>query len=285
MTCGRPSTVTSESCLGIVLSYYRTMSQEYLLAVHFGLTHPRYNIWGRYGRRLLLECLTYCPLALPTFPSHTKIEEYKKAINDKYPALDNLYCVMDGLKLYVQCSGDPVVQERYYNGWTSGHYVNSLFVFAPDGTIIMCVVNCPGTKHDSEMAMLGEPSIYDKLDKCFAETAGKCSADSAFAGLRRESIVKSIPKDRIPMEALSMTHRDYLRQNLSVRQAAEWGMHAFQGSFPRLKMVLRWELNQERHVLMWLAVLLYNYRANTVGLTQIRTVYMPSLGRMNDFVA
>jgi hypothetical protein len=46
-------------------------------------------------------------------------------------------------------------------------------------------------------------------------------------------------------------------------------------------MTLRWEMNGERHVLLWLAVLLYNYRANTVGLNQIRAVYMPSFEAEN----
>jgi hypothetical protein len=281
---GRPRSLSSEACLGLTLSYFRTMSQEYLLAVYFGVTHGRYNIWGRYGRRLLSECLSSCPTAVPSFPSHAKIEVYKQAISEKYPQLVDLYCVMDGMKLNVQCPGDALLQERFYNGWKCGHFVNQLFVFAPDGTIIMAVVDAPGTKHDSEMAMLGDPSVYDQLDRCYDETGGKCSADSAFATRGRESIVKSMPKDQIPINATSTAHRDYLRQNLSLRQAAEWGMRAYQGSFPRLKMTMKWEYKGERHISLWLSVLLYNYRANNVGLNQIRTVYMPQLAVVPDLM-
>jgi hypothetical protein len=260
------------------------MSQEYLLAVHFGITHARYNLWCRFGRRVLTECLQELPLAVPTFPSPEKIKEYNAAILVKHLAILNIYCVMDGLKLSVQRPGDMMTQEQYFNGWTHGPYVNSLFVFAPDGTIIMAVIDCPGTKHDSEMAMLGSPSFYEQLDLCYDRVGGKCSADAAFASRGRDSIVKSLPKDTIATMATSKKHREYLRQNLSLRQAAEWGMRAYQGSFPRLKMTLRWELNGERHVLLWLAVLLYNYRANTDGLNQIRSVYMASLAAENPIV-
>jgi len=42
------------------------------------------------------------------------------------------------------------------------HYVTNLLVFAPDGTIIGdCVLNCPGSMHDSELAYFG--GVYDRL--------------------------------------------------------------------------------------------------------------------------
>jgi hypothetical protein len=241
------------------------MAQEYMLAVHFGMTHGRYNMWCRFGRRVLVKALEKDPLAAPTFPSVAKRQEYNDAITAKYPSLKDIYCMMDGLKIRIQRPGDACTQERYYNGWKSSHFINCLFVFAPDGTIIVAVVDCVGTKHDSEMAMLGSPSVYEVLDRTYEESGGKCSADSAFATAGRFSIVKSVARDNIPMVATSHQERVYLRENLSLRQAAEWGMHAYQGSFPRLKMTLRFEEERgERHVLLWLAVLLYNYRANTV---------------------
>jgi hypothetical protein len=49
-------------------------------------------------------------------------------------------------------------------------------------------------------------------------------------------------------------------------------------------MKLRWEYKGERHITLWLAVLLYNYRANTVGFNQIRSVYMNSLTDIPDFM-
>ena len=52
-------------------------------------------------------------------------------------------------------------ENRYYNGWKGSTFVNSVFVFAPDGCIQICTLNAPGTFHDSTMAEYG---IYEKME-------------------------------------------------------------------------------------------------------------------------
>ena len=51
-------------------------------------------------------------------------------------------------------------------------------------------------------------------------------------------------------------------------------MRAFQASFPRLKDRLIYEERGERRLILELALLLFNYRTNKVGLNQIRNTYM-----------
>jgi hypothetical protein len=62
-----------------------------------------------------------------------------------------------------------------------------------------------------------------------------------------------------------------------MRQAAEWGMRAIQSSFPRLKDMLVYEDTGERRILMKMVCLLYNLRARTVGINQIKNVFMTHL--------
>ena len=62
-----------------------------------------------------------------------------------------------------------------------------------------------------------------------------------------------------------------------MRQSAEWGMRCLQGSFPRLKERFIYEERGERALMLRLVVLIYNYRVNTVGINQIRNIYMPWL--------
>ena len=62
-----------------------------------------------------------------------------------------------------------------------------------------------------------------------------------------------------------------------MRQSAEWGMRCLQGSFPRLKERFIYEERCERALMLRLVVLIYNYSVNTVGINQIRNVYMPWL--------
>lgn len=68
-----------------------------------------------------------------------------------------------------------------------------------------------------------------------------------------------------------------LRNATSIRQAAEWGMRAFQGSFPRVKDRFKYEMNGERKVMLWEAMLLFNFRTRLVGLNKIKSTYMPHL--------
>ena len=81
------------------------------------------------------------------------------------------------------------MQERFYNGWTHNHYVTSVFVFCPNGIILIAFFNVPGAVHDSQIAHWGK--IYDKLDEVYKATCGKCTVDSAFAKVNRPFLIKS----------------------------------------------------------------------------------------------
>ena len=63
-----------------------------------------------------------------------------------------MYCFADGLKLPFEACAALLKQGMYYNGWTHGHYITNVFVFAADGTCIDCVLNVPGSVHDSQVA-------------------------------------------------------------------------------------------------------------------------------------
>ena len=98
--------------------------------------------------------------------------------------------------------------------------------------------------------------------------------DSAFCKARFEYIIKSSqdPPDHLGLEACQVN-----AQATSCRQCAEWGMRAFQGSFPRIKDRFVYEERGERRLILKFITLLYNYRARKVGLNQILNTYMPHL--------
>ena len=84
-------------------------------------------------------------------PDAAKIALFKEAITAKHSLLVDCYCMVDGLKLYLQQAGDSVIQSCFYNGWKHDHFVTNIFVFAPNGSIIACTLNAPGTWHDSTL--------------------------------------------------------------------------------------------------------------------------------------
>ena len=44
--------------------------------------------------------------------------------------LKDVFCVADGLKLYLEQSGSYFVQNMFYIGWTQDHYVTDVLLFA-----------------------------------------------------------------------------------------------------------------------------------------------------------
>lgn len=66
----------------------------------------------------------------------------------------------------------------FYNGWKSGHHVNPMLVFALDGQIQICTLNCHGCWHDSNKVDYG--ILCDKLEEIFEVFTSKIVVDSAF---------------------------------------------------------------------------------------------------------
>ena len=195
-----------------------------------------------------------------------------------FPLLSNVWSTMDGLTLYLQQLGNTEIQACFYNGWTHGHYVTSVFVFCPDGTIPIAFFNVPGSVHDSQVAHWGR--VYDKLEAVYDETGGKCTVDSAFGKVNRPFLIKSSQDclvSTMPTREEQRLDLQRKRQATSMRQAAEWGMRAIQSSFPRLKDTFVYEDTGERRILMKMLCLLYNLRARTVGINQIKNVFMKQL--------
>jgi hypothetical protein len=255
-----------------------------VLQMIFGMTATPLSMYLRFGRRILIKVLQNHPYARIQIPTDEQIGFYKRRIQERHPALQDVWCTMDGLKLKLQQSGNQVIQNNYYNGWTHDHYVSNVFVFCPDGTIPICYYNVPGSLHDSNIATIGK--IYDKLESVYRRNGGKCTADSAFASKNVPYIIKSAQYvDLEDDDGIALRNR--IRVNTeatSMRQSAEWGMRALKASFPRLKDRFVYEEYGERKVILKMMLLLYNLRARKVGINQIKNVYMDNLERnANDY--
>ena len=169
---GRQRMLDCAACLGLALMWTRTRGSEWILSSQFGLTGTPISVWVRFTMRLLVSVLYKNEIAAVRMPSLEEIEEFKHAVHYRHSLLEDVYCVADGLKLYLQQAGDAVIQSRFYNGWTHDHYIGNIFVFAPNGTVIAAVLNAPGSMHDSCIADFG--FLYDKLQViliCVVESA------------------------------------------------------------------------------------------------------------------
>ena len=271
---GRRCLLDAEGCLGLVLCWSHTRGAEWSLVVAFGLTGTRVLVYLQLGMRILVTILKADPKSEVRMPDAAEIAMFKEAIVAKHSLLVDCYCMVDGFKLYLQQSGDSVIQSCFYNGWKHNHFVTNIFAFAPNGSIIAYTLNGPGTWHDSTLAHWG--SSYSKLQKCWEEHHGKVLMDSAFASNMYEFIIQS--SQNIPVtegrQAMLLG-----QQATSCRQSAEWGMRGLQGSFPRLKDRIIYEENGEQAIILRFITLLYNYKVQNVGINQILSHYMPSLSK------
>jgi DDE superfamily endonuclease len=220
------------------------------------------------------------PLSAIRVPDMDQIKLFTEIVQRRHYVLDDIWCTMDGLKLYLQCSGNLRTQNNYYNGWTHDHYVTSVFVFCPDGTICMCCYNCPGSIHDSKIAELG--NIYKKLERVYQTTGARCAANSAFAAKRYPFLEKSAKTFNIDVNNVDEIDEvriamEINKQATSMSQSAEWSMRALKASFSRLHDRLRYEVKEERKIILKMFILLYNLCARTVGINQIKNVYLENL--------
>lgn len=278
---GRPRKIDAKACLGLQLAWFRFRGPEFTLQGWFGLTGTPANVWLKFGRRVSLHMLWKNELARVRMPSDEKVAELQAIVKAKHSALENVFCIADGLKLHFE-SADGILDEQNMccNGWQCSHYITNLFVFSIDGRIIDAVVNAPGSIHDSTLAEWGD--VCDKLERIHERTGGVCCLDSAFAASNAPYLLKSAQDWNGGKDADDVI---VLRQATSLRQAAEWGMHAIQGSFPRLKDTIRYEDDaKERKIYLLLVCFLYNLRLELVGLNQIRNVYVPEWSKDFEFV-
>ncbi len=231
----------------------------------------------RFGKRIIIEVLKNDDFAKISLPSAEKVGEYCAAVKQRHPDLDNVWATMDGIKLTIQVAPSDDVQRIFYNGWTHGHYVSAILVFAPDGTIPICMYNVPGCVHDSEIAVWG--GVYDKLKLIYKTTGGKCTGDSAFNGkMNAACLLKSSQDDLVAANGTQQQMSLEIWQKracTSMRQSA----------VPRLNDSIKYEESGERKIDMKMMVLLFNLWSRLVGINQIRNVYMPYLDRTANYIA
>jgi hypothetical protein len=155
-----------------VLVWTQTRGLLNVLQLVFGLTYTNLPMYLRFDVRLFVKTFRDDPLARVSIPSAEEIESFKEAFAAQHPLLTDCWVIMDGLKFFLQQSGNAIIQERYYNGWMHNHYVTSVFSFCPDGTIPIAFFIIRGSVHDSQVAECG--NIYGKLEAVFHSTGAKC---------------------------------------------------------------------------------------------------------------
>ena len=75
-------------------------------------------------------------------------------------------------------------------------------------------------------------------------------------------------------EELAMLQKVWHDAVTSLRQAAEWGMRALQGSFARLRVKMSSDAVERKELILSI-MLLHNFRTHNMGINQINAVFSP----------
>jgi hypothetical protein len=81
-----------------------------------------------FAKKIIIKVLRKHPMARVKIPSSEKIAEYKEMFCNRHQNLHDVWCTMDSLKITLEQSGDALIQEQNYNGWTHDDYVSQFEV-------------------------------------------------------------------------------------------------------------------------------------------------------------
>jgi hypothetical protein len=192
------------------------------LELIFAMTYTTLDDYLLFGKQIIVMLLHNSPMAQVRLPSSEKNDEFKEMVRMRHPYLTDVWCTMDGLKVTLKQSGDHLIWEQYYNGWTHEHYVFSVLCFCLNSSITIAFINIPGSVHDSQIVDYG--SIYNKLKSMNLQDGAKYTVNSAFGNVNQEFLIKS-SQDLILIKHVA--ERRIAADATSMRQLAEWGMHKF----------------------------------------------------------
>jgi hypothetical protein len=268
---GRPSSLTNADKLGLYLFFVGSRMNLKHLCLIFGIVPTTASKVIDQMIDLVVDKLETHVDARVAFPDTPEEMERLAAItHQREPEVANCIGFIDGLAVPIQCSDSPAAQEKNYNGYYSDTVCNNVFLFSPEGKIMFCIINAPGSWHDSQVAFpLAALAIEAFGTYCACVDQGFARGGDLFekfVGPVSKKTLKKISRELRPFVARK--HNLYT----SLRQASEWGMRALQGTFSRMKSRLTSNEIKRGKIILSI-VLLHNFRTGHVGLNQIAEVF------------
>ena len=139
--------------LGLYLHYLRSPMREVGLQLIFALIPSTVNRYLTFARQILLTTLRQHPTARVGWPGdHSEFDDMSNLVQvvhrfpglqffhthilspqARHPLLVGAVGTLDGLKLPVEVSSNPYIENVTYNGWLHSHFISNVFAFLPTG--------------------------------------------------------------------------------------------------------------------------------------------------------
>lgn len=219
----------------------------------------------------LLDKLSRDVEARILWPTPVEIAGFQDLVRRRHPNLkpQGMFGFIDGCQLRCQNHPNLNTQNGYYNGRKHDTFVSNVFVFVPDGTIAMAMINFPGSQHDARVAR----KFYPVVERYTPEGA-YILGDSAFNYVS-DKIVTTYKRNQLdPDPLIRGLQKERHHERTSARQTVEWGNGQLQRSFPRLTKELsatKWDYN---HDLILICLRLFNLKTRRMKVfNQVATVF------------
>lgn len=269
---GRPPLLDNTAKLGLYLLWAGSTMKTKQLCLQFGVIESTANDCISDMRSLVIEKLMKRKESRVRWPTREEMEVWAAMVQLREPSVETVIGFVDGLFLPCQCSDRAEDQFAFYSGKECTTGVNNVLAFSPFGKCFYALINYPGSWHDSSVAQpLADKAIRDLgiYQLCVDQGFGRSGElFDKFVGPLSKKAKRSLSP--IVRDLIIRRHEVYV----SLRQAAEWGMRALQGTFCRLKSRLMSDVDV-RHDTILSCILLHNFRTHEVGLNQIATVFNP----------
>ena len=107
------------------------------ISLIFGITPSSLSRVIRYMLQIVIKQLKKHPEAEIRWPNERKMARFSTMIFRREPRVSRVIGFMDGLSLKTECSSDHLIQNAHYNGYQGDTAVNNVFVFGPDGKVLI----------------------------------------------------------------------------------------------------------------------------------------------------
>ena len=214
------------AALGLVLYWLGSGDHHLAVALFSGLVCATVSSYLSFGLQNLHDVLLDLPETTISYPSDIYLQDVGQQCGVLYnPVMKGCCIVTDGSIHPLEKDEDAQMNFFYdehhpdYNGWKGVYCKKGLYFFCLDGSIVWCVIDCPGSWHDGLLLDRAHGFVTSLPPGCWI------LGDTAFPRIpeRLERVRKAgenLPSDRRRAE-WQLSFEDYCS---GIRIASEWGI-------------------------------------------------------------
>lgn len=88
-------------------------------------------------------------------PNRHDVRQCQQGVYKRRPRLCHVYTVAHDLQVHLEDADNEIRLKKHYNGWKHDYFFGGVYGFSAKGLNLECVLNAPGSMHDSTFSDRG----------------------------------------------------------------------------------------------------------------------------------